>query len=291
MGNNPILFESEACTLSSSAFRTALTRILRPIVRTMIDRGRLFPEISDLLKELYVEGCATHFELGQKRLTDSRISLLTGLQRKDIRAIRARLENAAPRPDSSGAGQLPRVIARWLGGAPYSDGAGTPRALLRLDGTNDASFEALVSEVSRDIHPRTVLDELRRQGLIRYDEDTDTVILNATAFVPSGEESALLGYFGANLGDHAEAAAGNIAAAPQRGPNFERAVHYNQLTPQSLAELEELARSAQSQILSDLNAVALTLQKRDAKHALATGRFRCGAYVYRSRHDEPGENT
>lgn len=270
------------------AFRGAVTRILRPLVRAMIARGLTYPELSERLKGLYVETCALHFRLGGKRLTDSRVSLLTGLQRKDVRALRARLETAPEAIGTAGAGPLPRVVARWLAGPPYAAAAGAPESLPRSAAAGP-SFETLVAEVSRDIHPRTVLDELLRLGLASLDPDADRVTLAATAYLPRRDEAALIGYYGANLGDHAEAAAANLLAAPEPGPYFERAVHYNQLTPAALDELEDLARRLQGEALAELNARALALQRRDAGDPAAVGRFRCGAFVYRSRPGEAGE--
>ncbi|MGI9415258.1 MAG: DUF6502 family protein [Hyphomicrobiales bacterium] len=276
------LYDRGAEILFTAAFRNALRRVLRPIVRTLIARGLRYPELGEMLKELYVDASDRHFRIGGKRLTDSRISLLTGLQRKDVRAVRSRLGDHAEEAEATGAGPLPRVIAQWLGGAPYSDASGAPRPLHRISGDGSPSFEALVAEVSRDIHPRTVLDELKRQDLVDHDATSDLVVLRAAAFLPAQDEEALVGYFGANLGDHAEAAAANLDAAPEPGPFFERAVHYNKLTPATVAKLETRARDLQSDVLSKLNAEALDLQKRDAGDKSATGRFRCGAFVYRS---------
>ena len=98
--------------------------------------------------------------------------------------------------------------------------------------------------------------------------------------MPSKNDDELTGYFGANLGDHAEAAADNLAAAPEPGPYFERAVHYNNLTPESLSQLEALAAQRQSEVLKELSNLAGLLQKRDASEEIAVGRFRCGSFIY-----------
>jgi len=249
----------------------------------MIARGWLYPDVSDMLKELYVEACADRFKLEGKRLTDSRVSLLTGLQRKDVKALRARLQEPSPDRQPMEAGPLPRVLARWMSGLPYSDGVGAPRPLPRTGET--PSFETLIAEISRDIHARTILDELKRQGLAEHDQAADTVRLTAPAYLPNRDDDALVGYFGANLGDHAEAAAENLDAAPEPGPFFERATHYNKLTPDAVRQLDTRARELQTKLLADLSAEALALQKRDTGDPAATGRFRCGAYIYRSSPD------
>ncbi len=114
----------------------------------------------------------------------------------------------------------------------------------------------------------------------------DEVSLVASAFVPARDEAALAEYFGANLGDHASAAVENILVAPEPGPFFERAVHYNQLTPEALDELDALVRELQDGALAMLNRRALELQDRDDGAQGATGRFRCGAFVYRSDDEE-----
>lgn len=273
---------------SDDPLNNALSRILKPIVRLLIGRNVRFPAFADRIKELYVTEAAEHFRLEDKRMTDSRISMLTGLQRKDIRVIRARLESDAD-PRDTGAGLLPRVIANWLGRPDYQDGRGRPIALPRSAETGEVSFESLISEISKDVHPRTALDELVRLGLIV--EQQGMLRLQAAAFVSGADDPALLAYFGANLGDHAEAAIRNVIAAPQLGSFFERAVHYNTLSPQSIEELEDLSRKLQTETLQRLNARALELQQRDRGDKTATGRFRCGAFVYRETPDRPAETS
>lgn len=258
-----------------SDLSTALSRILRPLARVLIARGVAFPEFSDWAKSAYLAAAQRHFGVPGKRMTDSRLHLLTGLQRKDIKALR----NApAPAPPVS-AGPLPRVVALWL--ATHADDThpddGPRPDPLPLRGPAP-SFEALVAGVSRDIHARTVLDELVRLGQARVEDDV--VHLLTDGFLPAGDAAALLVYLGANLGDHAEAAAGNVLTAPDPGPHFERAAHYNHLTPSAVAELDALSRQLLTRALGSINARAARLQQRDRGRAGATERFRAGAFLY-----------
>ena len=254
-------------------FTAALKRILNPLVRTMIARGVTFPDLSDLLKSVFVARAEADFGLEGKRMTDSRISLLTGLQRRDVRAFRSDDDS----PPAESAGPLPRVIARWVSDAAWLDDQGEP---LVLDRSGEGlSFETLVASVSRDMHPRTLLDELVRQGSVVL--DGEKVTLTSRSYLPGGDESKL-GYFGANLGDHAEAAAANLATDDP--PFFERAVHYNQLSDEAVTALETLARKRQHEVLSELNAEALRLQDGNG-----TARFRCGAYIYTEKNSQADE--
>ena len=89
----------------------AMQRILAPLARLLIARGVRFQDVSDWLKEAYLAAATRHFAPEGRRVTDSRLSVLTGLQRKDIKALRARVdEGQMPAP---GAGPLPRLIAHW----------------------------------------------------------------------------------------------------------------------------------------------------------------------------------
>ncbi len=277
MGYSPI-HEFGVVRVSADRLRRSVMRVLRPLVRAMIARGLTYPPLTEMLKELYIAEAIRHFGIPGKRMTDSRISLLTGLQRRDIRQLR----DAEPEDEPKSVGPVPRVIALWTADPRFADAEG-PKTLPRA---GPGSFEALVGEIGRDVHPRTILDEMVRLGLVQRLDDEDAVALTADSLIPSGNEGLLLAYFGANLGDHAEAAAGNLMAAPAPGPFFERAVHYNKLTPASVAKLETLARARQKAVLEEINAEALALQREEAGDPAARERFRCGAYVYRTGGEE-----
>lgn len=262
-----------------STLEAALRRILAPLVRLMIARGLRFTELIDLLKALYIEQAEAHFRLDRRRMTDSRVSVLTGLQRKDIRRLRTAAADRGP-TDSGSSGPLPRILACWAGSAGWSDTDGRPLVLPRKAAAG-RSFEALVAEISRDIHPRTVLDQLAAAGAVRHDPETDRVTLLSEAYV-ARDDAGLLGYLGANLGDHAEAATGNLMAERPPAPFFERAVHYNQLSDESVETLDSMARKNQEEALTALNRTAQRLQEDDRRHGQATGRFRCGVFIYRA---------
>jgi hypothetical protein len=272
----------------SDALLAACRRILRPLVRVLIARGIMLPALVTLLKRVYVEVAADSFALDGRPPTDSRVSLLTGVHRKDVRALR---ESGAPAgsPPSPGIGAS--VVGRWLGDARYVPPSGQPRRLPRSAPAGEPSFNALVAEVSADVRPRTVLDELERQGLVAVDADADTVTLLAEAFVPCQGDSAMLQLFAANLHDHAAAAAANLLAEDGRPVFLERAVYYNHLSATSVAELEREARERGIAALVELNALALARQDADATSPDADQRFRFGVYFYRApQSNRPADN-
>lgn len=241
-------------------------------------RNVRFSELNDWLKEVYLVVAEQYFHLDGKRLTDSRLHLLTGLQRKDIKAIRARGVMDDP---PNGGGPLARIIGLWL--AKHTQADGTPMPLDRLGPS--PSFQDVVALVSRDMHLRTVQDELVRQGLAQV--SGDQISLTSAAYLPTEDDAALMGYLGANLGDHIAAAVENVLVAPEPGQHLERAVHYNRLSDDSVGELNALSRDLLTEALGKINARAAELQQRDQDLEGANNRFRAGAFVYRA---DEGDN-
>ena len=72
----------------AARLQTPIARLLRPLVRLFIRCGLTFPALSDLLRELYVNVAEYDFALSGKEQTDSRVSLLTGIHRKEVRRLR-----------------------------------------------------------------------------------------------------------------------------------------------------------------------------------------------------------
>ncbi|MEM9147241.1 MAG: DUF6502 family protein [Pseudomonadota bacterium] len=268
--------------MSTPLFRGAMKRILRPLVRAMIGRGLTYPQLADVMKELFIDEAVRSFGLADKRMTDSRISVLTGLQRRDVKAHRTASEDEEPVPRSLG--PIPRVVALWRSDPRFSDATGEPIALPR-SAEDGPAFDTMVAEIGRDVHPRTILDEMVRLDLAAIDPE-DRITLGADSLLPSRDETMLVTYYASNLGDHAEAAAANLLAAPEPGAFFERAVHYNKLRPASVDALEADARERQMALLRVLNAEALKHQRDDAGHPEAKERFRAGAFIFRKRDDE-----
>lgn len=269
----------------SPALVNAIRRLLRPLVKLLIGRGIGFPFMAEMLKGLYVEVADQHFTLSNKPQTDSRISLLTGLHRKDVKRLRA--ETAAP-IRTKAAPLTAQLIAHWTGDSRYHLTPGKPVPLERLAKNNpNQSFEQLVTEVNKDIRPRAVLDEWLRQGIARLDKD-DQVHLLIDAFIPQAGLDEKFYYFGRNLHDHVATGVNNLLG--EHPPLLERNVYYDRLTPASVDALTKLAREQGMQALQTVNAAALDLQEQDNGKSAAGRRMSFGVYFYTPIHDATDES-
>ncbi|KJZ46228.1 MULTISPECIES: DUF6502 family protein [Pseudomonas] len=270
----------QSSTLPTSLLK-ALRHVMQPLVRLMLRKGVTYLVFADLLKEVFVEVADREFRLGEKAPSDSRISLLTGVHRKDVRRLRNTGDPAAstlPENITFGA-QLVNAWAR----APFCNDAGQPLPLPRLASVGgDRSFDALVAKVSTDIRARVVLDEWLRLGVVRLDEQ-ERVHLEAQAFVPQKGFDEKTAYLGHNLHDHACAAVHNLSS---EGPAFfERSVHYDALAPMSVEALREAVASEGMQALLSFNRLAAELEFRDLPSLEPRQRITVGLYFYTEASD------
>lgn len=266
----------------------ALRRMLRPLVRLLIARGINYPYLSGLLKRLYVEVAEADFALEGKAQTVSRISLLSGVHRKDVsRLLEEGVEESeVPRAVSLGV----QLINTWMTEPRYLDAEGSPKLLPRTAANQRrVTFESLVEAVHRkDVRPRAVLDELQRVGAVRVD-DSDCVELLTEALVPEGAFDELVWYFGRNLRDHISAAAHNIGGEEPAFP--ERALHHADLSAASAEILRDAARVKGMEFLRELNAQAAKLAKRDLAAGHGTERITVGFYYDTGKQNDDALET
>jgi hypothetical protein len=257
---------------AAAQLHAPLARLLRPLVRLCIRSGMTFPALAQLLRELFVNVAEHDFALEGKEQTDSRVSLLTGIHRKEV----ARLRGAGA-PVHEAPATLSRtsaIIARWLAAPEFTDAKGEPLPLPRTAEDDAPSFEQLVESITKDVRPRAVLDEWLDRKLVAINDD-DEIVLIDTGFVPRGDDDRKWHYLGRNLHDHVAAAAENVSGP---APRFlERAVHYDGLSPKLAKRLEVRSR--------ELAMEALKVANREANRALAkdkggNSRWNFGVYVF-----------
>lgn len=262
----------------------AARRLLAPLVKLLLAHGATHAFVSELLKRVYLEVAERELARGGERVSASRLSVLTGLHRKDIRRLREPQPEYAP-PSSVSLGA--RLIARWTGEAEFCDAEGRARPLPR-QAERGPSFEGLVASVSTDVRPRAVLDEWLRLGLVEVDAE-DRVALRAEAFVPSEGFDEKAHFLGRNLHDHLAAAANNVSGDR---PMLERSAHYRGLGDASVSELEALSERLGMEALRALDRRARELQREDAAEAPEDAprqRINFGVFFYRGPEGPDGE--
>ena len=263
---------------TQAALVKAVNMLCRPLIRLLIEKGITFPQFRELMKELYVEVADEQFSLDDKKPSDSRIFVLTGIHRKDIKRIRQQNETES-QPIISSASLSGEIIARWSSMPEYLDNKGKPGQLLKSGKGKEAGFDQLVSSVNKDVRPRVILEEWLRLNIVRLKDDY--VVLNKSAFVTNKEFKEMAYYLGHNVHDHMASCVNNILE--ENEPMLERSVYYASLTESSVNKLNAIASKKGNDLLQHLNKQAIKLYDADKHKDDATYRMRLGVYWYQKQ--------
>ena len=244
--------------------------LMTPIVRWLLRHGVSYSAFADMLKAVFVQVAREELERGGARVTHSSLSVLSGVHRKDVRVLADAVPTAALPRNIPLASQ---VFTRWLTDAAYRGPGGKPRALPQRGA--EPSFETLARQMSTDVHPRTVLEELLRLGLVQL--EGDDVVPRVAAFVPAAGLSEMTALFSANAADHVAAAVHNLTSD---GPKFlEQSVFANGLSEASTKLLADAAREAWANNMASM--VERTTQRiKLDKSSDENFRIRYGVYFY-----------
>ena len=266
----------------------AVTMLCKPVIRLLIEKGVTFPQFRELMKELYVEVADEHFALDDSKPSDSRIFVLTGVHRKDIKRIRQQLSQETTKIVSS-ASLSGEIVARWISMPDYLDGKGKPRPLQKSGENKTPGFEQLVSSVSKDVRPKVILEEWLRLNMVQMKDDC--IVLNKSAFVTNKEFNEMAYYLGHNVHDHLASCVNNIL---EEEPMLERSVYYACLTEKSVNKLNTIANKKGNELLLHLNKHAIKLHDADKLKDDANYRMRLGVYWYQAQldaHSDTGADT
>ena len=261
----------------NSAIFKALECAMRPLVRLMLARGITYIQITEWLKHIFVETAVREFTLPDKAINDSRISVITGVHRKDVKRLREMMLINPILVEPTNVNLGSKIVSAWLSNSLCMHN-GKPKTIARLkkDGGN-VSFEALVEAVTKDVRARAALDELERVGAVNIDEN-DRVTLITDAFIPAKGEDEKAYYMGLGVGDHTTAAVHNVLNC--QPPSFDRVVHYKGLSLESIREIEQLSRAQGSQFLQEINKKAEKLPSIADTSDIKSKRFTLGVYFY-----------
>lgn len=278
----------------ADALAGALRQLLAPLARLALARGVTHATLDELLKQALVDASdRQHAELPPHRRV-SRISTATGIHRREVTRLVTELrEGVAGRPPAQRS-LASELFAHWRTHRDYCDRRGSPAELPRLGPV--PSFESLAQAITRDVHPRTLLDELQRLGIAAHDRARDTVRLLREDFVPRGDAGRMLRSLGNNVGDHLQAAVDNVLCDAPR--HFEQAVFAGGLSEASVTELDRLVRARWGELVDALVPALEALIARDAAAASsdtdpsarrARQRVRLGMYALAQHEPAPDD--
>ncbi|MDH4394763.1 MAG: DUF6502 family protein [Limnobacter sp.] len=241
-----------------------------PLIQLLIQEGINYPAFAKALKANFVLAAERALMEKGSKITDSALSVLSGVHRKDLRAWGEKRPHSGTKPLSV----IAQAFTRWSISPEYSDADGKP---LKLPKSGPApSFESLIQQITRDIHPRTFLDSMIQLGAVKT--EGDYICLSMEAFVPGDSEKDVFALYSDNVRDHIAAGASNLSAKKSRF--LEHSVFADEMTEQSAKTLHHSAVELWKDTFQKFALQATELSDQDKDKADANYRLRFGVYFY-----------
>jgi len=258
----------------TKALSGALATILRPLVRLLLRNGIPFGTFADLAKQVYVDVATEEFGIPGRKQSNSRVSIITGLSRKEVLRLKR-----LPTPDNLGTveryNRAARVIGGWVRDRIFRDESGGP-AVLPLEG-DAASFRQLVKTYSGDAPWRAVLDELLRVGAVEKTPEGQ-IHLRERSYVPRTGEIDKIGILGVDSSDLIATIDHNILYPD--ATFYQRKVCYDNLPSETLPDLRIMARDRAQALLEQLDRWMSERDRDFSPEVPGTGRKRAGVGIY-----------
>jgi len=148
---------------------TSLLVALRPLARALLGAGIGYREFAEISKSAFVDVATKDYGIRGRPTNISRVAVMTGLTRKEVRRLRNKSESGEE-TDISRPMPMAVILHRWYTEQDFLDLDGKPREL-EFDGS-DHSFSDLVRKYGGDIPPGAMRTELRRINAIEEVEDS-----------------------------------------------------------------------------------------------------------------------
>ncbi len=229
--------------------RRALSLMFKPLVRLLIAQGVTHADFSETAKEVYVEVALRHFER-EGRINKSRVAILTGLTRKEVKNVIDRTlesrqkEGTLSRPE--------RVLTGWFSDPKYTGPYGIPLELPYDTKEEAPSFLELVKQYSGDMAPRQMLNELLLSGSVVEVENRYKAVRRDYKF------SALSPQFIERLGDVGyrffSTAAKNIDKTEGGAGYFDRMVFADEgCTDEEIQQFDKYIKTRGQELLEEID--------------------------------------
>jgi hypothetical protein len=170
----------------------AILVLLRPFARILLKCGIGFREFSELAKIAFVDTASKEYGIRGRPTNISRVAVMTGLTRKEVRRIRDIISAGEP-PKHIKVTPLAHVLRRWHSEPRYTDKVGLPLSL-PFESERGPSFSQLVKDFGGDIPPGAMRTEFKRVGAVSEDESGKLHPIRRIAR-PDGLDDRVVTYF------------------------------------------------------------------------------------------------
>ena len=266
-------------------FRT----VLRPLVRILFRAGIRLDEFVELLRGIYVEITIRDAMESGKRITTGRISILSGVARRDVERLIASDDwQQVPKPTDVAA--LAAVLHRWHTDSTFLGPYGVPLEL-PLSGQAGRNFTDLVRGTPIKIDPNSAYEQLLAAGMIVRSGDTHVKVLTRTYLSPQPMSAEMLEQFGSTMRNLASTINHNMSPS-QNTKRIERSVWPDDGLPNELMEeYDAFVRERAQQLISDIDDWLAAATRRPITHPNQRTKLGVSVYQYVTPPEQPIDLT
>ena len=213
--------------ISPTDLLNLIVRLMVPLTRLALKNGIHVRELEECLKRSLVDVAKKELELSGERCTVSRLSVMTGIHRKDIDRLKE-----APPSLSAEESLISRVVGHWQTDRRFITKEGKPRVL--TFGFLGSAFGELVESISKELNPATVLFELERTGVV--ERSPTGIKLLTQSYSPSDKVEYGLTLLADDCGDLMESVQENLSNSHTL-PNLHARTVFDKIREEDLDEL------------------------------------------------------
>ena len=201
----------------TSIVQNACRLLLRPIASVVMKCGMTWKEFSSLSKSVFVETATDEYGIRGRPTNISRVSVLTGISRKEIKRQRDLLLTSEPIL-STKTTDATRILSGWHQDPDFLDDSGRPLALPEQGPL--PSFAALFAKYGGDAPQQALLKELKNANSVEI-SDHGKLIAKSRYHMPTAMAEGNIRFFGTNLYDHEQTLNNNVSGGRDSTPRFE----------------------------------------------------------------------
>lgn len=211
---------------SETALERALRLLVRPLARFAIRHGLKVQQLTEALKQELTDAAEHELNKKQEKVNASRLSVITGIHRRDIRRIEETTDERVHQNLAA------RVLSLWQTHSDYTTKAGKPR-VLRYRGEGN-EFQELVRLVGTDLNSATVLFELCRVNAVEKKGDTLKVVQRN--YIERGDLENGFRYLSEDMEDLVETVEHNLTGE-EKHPLHHLRTEYDRIRLDALPEI------------------------------------------------------
>jgi hypothetical protein len=253
---------------------------MTPLVRILLRNGISFREFAEVLKDVFVAVCARDLVVPGRRLTLSRIAIVTGLTRKEVSTI-VRDDELRRKALETNANRAAKILEAWHSDTRFLGPYGFPRDLLIEGNDPSGTFSDLVRENSGDMPVRAMLEELMRVDAARVVEGGEVVRVLKRTYIPTEMTPEMIQIFSQAVRRYIETVDYNLSLQETKSRRFDRVVYPDPgLRVIDVPVFQQEVREYLETVIAEIDYKTSKYQRLDDPESERTTRVGVGIYFY-----------